>query len=241
MQHDISGITSSLKAKFSKLALIPDELLPTGSEDLYYLLAKRNLSYTLSVNLLTKHVNQVLICLEQTVPFALQEFLDNNKSLILDIDSVTNKGLWRFYIYADKYNAKWISNKFPLSDLKIDNKILEGLGFYFDPQANEVTQYKYYWFDLKTGLETRQRFSATGQFLNSQDVVFSGLSTNIKNRQFGINDINTTGCMLKYSYCSELNQQYITITKDTRNAYTEYNKQSGGGCSIVAAAAPNDL
>lgn len=239
MQHDISGITSSLKAKFSKLALIPDELLPTGSEDFYYLLAKRNLSYTLAVNLLTKHVNQVLICLEQTVPSALQEFLDNNKSILLDIDSVTNKGLWRFYIYADKYNTKWISNKF--SQTNIDNKELEGLGFYFDPRANKVTQYKYYWFDLKTGLETRQRFSATGQFLNSQDVVFSGLSSNIENNQFGIDNINTAGCMLKYSYCSELNQQYITITKDTRNDYTEYNKQSGGGCSIVAAVVPNIL
>lgn len=239
MQHDISGITSSLKAKFNKLALISDELLPTGSEELYYLLAKRNLSYTLAVNLLTKHVNQVLICLEQTVPSVLQEFLDNNESLLLDIDSVTNEGPWRFYIYADKYNAKWISNKF--SQTNIDNKRLEGLGFYFDPQANKVTQYKYYLSDLKTGLETLQRFSATGQFLNSQEIVFSGLSTNIENSQFGIDNINTTGCMLEYSYCSELNQQYITITKDTRNAYTEYNKQLGGGCSIVAAVAPNNL
>jgi hypothetical protein len=41
-KNNISSITRELKTKFTKLALIPDKFLPTGLEDFYYLLAKRN-------------------------------------------------------------------------------------------------------------------------------------------------------------------------------------------------------
>jgi hypothetical protein len=241
-KHDISSITSQLKIKFTKLALIPDEFLPTGSEDFYYLLAKRNSVQTLSVYLITEHVSEVLACLGQTTPSVMQEFLQNGKALLLDINSVSDQGPWRFYIRPHEYNSKWVANKFPQtqSDLKVDtaNKKLEGLGFYFDPLANQVTQYKYYWFDLESRLETRQRFTAAGEFLNSQNVVFSGLTSSVENNQFSINDINTDGCMLKYSYQPEMGQQYITFTKDTRNGYTKYIEQSSGAGGHVT---PNDL
>lgn len=239
-QHDISNITSALKNKFSKLALIPDELLPSGSEDFYYLLAKRNSVQTLSVYLLTEHVIKVLTCLEQSLPSAMQEFLNNCKAILLDINSVSSEGPWRFYIRPCEYNAEWATNRFPQTELEVDtsNKKLEGIGFYFDPQSNSVTQYKYYWFDLETRLETRQRFTAAGQFLNSQNVVFSGITSDIENRQFGIEDINTAECMLKYSYQPELDQQYITIIKDMRNAHTKYIGQSSGAIGPVT---PNDL
>jgi hypothetical protein len=241
--HDISNITSGLKAKFASLARIPDELLPTGSEDLYYLLAKRNSVQTLSVYLLTENISKVLACLGQTVPSVMQEFLDNTQAFILDIDSITDQGPWRFYLRIGEYNEEWVANKFPQTELVADtnNKILEGLGFYFDPQSNQVTQYKYYWFDLETRLETRQRFTPEGQFLNSQSVVFSGLSSNIENSQFGINDIDTSECMLKYSYAREMDQQYIAFTKDARNPHTKYIVQSSYGGGSVEPATINDL
>jgi len=241
--QNISSITSELKTKFDKLALIPNEFLPTGSEDFYYLLAKRNSVQTLSVYLITEHVSEVLARLGQTTPSIIQEFLQNCKALLLDINSVSDQGPWRFYIRPHEYNAEWVANKFPQSDLEVDtnNKKLEGLGFYFDPQTNQITQYKYYWFDLESKLETRQRFTATGQFLNSQNVVFSGLTSSVENSQFGIDNIDTTGCMLKYSYQSEMDQQYITFTKDMRNDYTKYIEESNGGSGSVKSVTHSDL
>jgi hypothetical protein len=238
--QNISSITNELKIKFTKLALIPNKFLPTGSEDFYYLLAKRNSVQTLSVYLITEHVSEVLACLGQTTPSIIQEFLQNCKALLLDINSVSDQGPWRFYIRPHEYNAEWVTNKFPQSDLEVEtnNKKLEGLGFYFDPQTNQITQYKYYWFDLESRLETRQRFTATGEFLNSQNVVFSGLTSSVENSQFSINDINTDGCILKYSYQPEMDQQYITFTKDTRNGHTKYIEQSSGAGGHVT---PNDL
>jgi hypothetical protein len=229
-QYNIAAITSQLKTKFSQLALIPDELLPTGSEGFFYLLARRNNILTLSLYVSSQNMPQILSCLGQSVPLSLQEFLDHSQSFLLDLDSVTAQGPWRFYIKNGEYDAEWASSRFIQTDTQSDttNRKLEGMGFYFDPQADQVTQYKYYWFDPDAHIEVRQRFNATGQFLNTQEVTVAGLAGATQTGLFGVDDVDFTDFMLKYQYQSELNQHYITVTKDTRNAYTEYTGQSFG-------------
>jgi len=240
-EYNIAAVTSQLKTKFSQLALIPDELLPTSADSFYYLFARRNGILTLSLYVLSQNVAQVLGCLGQTVPSTMQELLDNSQAIILDLDSVTAQGPWRFYIKTGEYDADWVSTSFVQTETPadLDNKRLEGIGFYFDPQADQVTQYKYYWFDLETRIEVRQRFNTSGELLNTQEVTVSGLAGTAQINSFGINDINFTDFMLNYQYQTELDQQYITVTKDNRNIYTEYSSQSYGAPTVVAEQIPD--
>jgi hypothetical protein len=236
-QYNIAAITGQLKTKFSQLALIPDELLNNPDRDLHYLLAKRNGQLTLSVFLPTLDMSVLLTSLGQSMPTAFEEFLQNCQALIVDLDSITQQGPWRFYVRERELNREWANSRFPQTEAEsIDPASatrLEGLGFYFDPASGQVTQYKWYWFNLENRVEVRQRFGAQGNFLNSQQVVSS---TNLADQSlysnFNIDGIDFTDFMLKYHYQSDLDQQYITVTKDTRNAYTKYIGQSFGSMPV---------
>lgn len=236
-EFNIQAVIESLKGQFPVLDCLSAEVLDNGGSDMQFLIAKRNGLTTLSFCAKTDKVVELLAQLGQKPHENFREFLDHSNLILLDLDSITGPGPWRFYLRANDYDQNWVDSRFPnneqpdVSDPRI--RRLEGIGFYFDPVQGLVAQYKYYWFDLVSRTELRQRFDPQGSLLNSQTVVTSGLADHAVKETFGLTGIDFENFLLKYHYFQEFDQYYITVTKDFRNEFTEYTAQSGGSMAPV--------
>lgn len=228
-----SSTISTLKTRFPSLDKVPDDLLSVSEYGEFIFVASRNGAVTITVFVVNENIPALLDCFGLSTCSKFQEIIGHaDRGVVIDLDYLTAEGPWRFYLMVRDSNRDWLTENYPST--QVDPLLIEGynldlVGFYLDPVANQVTQYKTYWSNVQDHSEYRLRFDHTGAFIDSSfRNTTAVLLDDAKRVDFRLEDLDFSGLLVTHLSNIESQQEYVIMGIDPRPLELQHLPPLGG-------------